>query len=87
MSTTTHMLSTIDNPYNPFTQYDAWYAYDTQAGHHSAAFLARITHSSDDLSDEDQKLSIEQAIDEIVRENVTGMFIKVPEPSDTSTQS
>jgi hypothetical protein len=81
----THMLSTIDNPYNPFTQYDEWYAFDTRAGYHSTSFLARIVKSSPDLSEADQSLAIEQAIDEVIRENVTGMFIRVPDPNDTTT--
>lgn len=75
-----HMLSTVDNPYNPFTQYDEWFAYDTRAGHHTAAFLARIVRSSEELSEADQSLAIEQALDEIIRENVSGLFIKVAEP-------
>lgn len=78
------MLSTVDNPYNPFTQFDDWYAFDTRLGYHSLSFLARIINTSDDLSEPDQSLAIEQAIDEIVRENVSGMFIKVSDPNGRS---
>lgn len=79
-----HMLSTIDNPYNPFTHYDEWYAYDTSSGYHSASFLARIAVSSSDLSDADQAKAIEDAIDEIVKENVSGVFVKI---SNTKTEN
>ena len=72
-----HMLTTTDNPYNPFTDWDAWYTWDKQAGYDSPSFLARIVVSSDDLSDEDQSLAIEAAIDEIIKENVTGRYKKV----------
>lgn len=72
-----HMLTTVDNPFNPFTQFDEWYAYDTAAGYHTISFLARIVRTSDSLSDPDQSLAIEQAIDEIVRENVLGVYRKV----------
>lgn len=75
-----HMLSTIDNPYNPFTQFSEWYEWDTRAGYHTSSFLARVVRSSDDTSDADQSLAIELAIDEIVRENVQGNYIKVPAP-------
>ena len=76
---TVHMLTTIDNPYNPWTQYDEWFAWDAQAGYHTPGYLARIVRSSDELSDEDQSLAIEQAIDEIIEENVLGIYKRVAE--------
>jgi hypothetical protein len=75
----TYMLSTYDNPFSPFTQFTQWYAYDVGMGYHSASFLARIVASSDDLSPASQALALEQAIDEIVSENVSGMWRKVKE--------
>lgn len=71
------MLSTIDNPYSPFDQYDDWYSWDTLKGYHTASFLARVALTSNELSDSDYDLAIEQAIDEIVKENVLGLYIKV----------
>lgn len=79
-----HMLTTVDNPFDPFTQFDAWYAYDTSKGYHSSALLARIINTSDELSDADQSFVIETAIDQVVRENVSGMHRKVSAPSDAS---
>ncbi len=76
---TVHMLTTIDNPYNPWTHYDEWFAWDAQAGYHTPGYLARIVRSSDELSDEDQSLAIEQAIDEIIEENVLGIYKRVAE--------
>jgi len=75
----TYMLSTVDNPFSPFTQFKEWFAYDVGMGYHSASFLARIASTSDELSSADQAIAIEQAIDEIVRENVSGMWVKVKE--------
>lgn len=77
MTTDEHMLTTVDNPYNPFTQFNEWYTYDEAKGYKSTAFLARIVITSDELSDADQSVAIENAIDEIVRENVLGLYRKV----------
>lgn len=71
------MLTTDDNPHDPFTDYPAWYAYDTMAGHHTASLLARIAFVSSDMSEEDQEFAVESAIDEIVEENVLGIYKKV----------
>lgn len=77
------MVSTIDNPYNYFTQFPEWYAYDTARGYHTLNFLARVTWSSHELSDADQALAIATAVDEIVKENVLGLYIKVTAPAMT----
>lgn len=71
------MLTTVDNPYNPFTEYSEWYAFDWVHGYHTPSLLARITFTSYDLSETDQSQAIELAIDEIVRENASGVHRKV----------
>lgn len=70
------MLTTIDNPFDPFTQYDEWFVWDEAAGYHSTAFLARVVISSEELSEYDQRLAYEQGIDEIIKENVSGVHRK-----------
>jgi hypothetical protein len=75
--TTESMLTTIDNPYDPFDQFDDWYAFDSRHGYNTPSFLARVVVTSDELSEADQNLAIELAIDEIVRENVLGLYKKV----------
>lgn len=75
-----HMLTTVDNPYDPYTQYTEWNNYDVRVGHNTASFLARVAYTSEELSETDQDLAMEQAIEEIVTENVSGLYRKVPEP-------
>lgn len=70
-------LTTVDNPHDPFDEYLAWFAYDTMSGYHTPSFLARILKDSDQLSEADQEKANEDAIDEIVRENVLGIYRKV----------
>ena len=72
-----HMLTTVDNPYNPFESFDDWFAYDTLKGYNTLAFLGRVVRDSDELSEAQQSLAYEQAIDEIVSENVLGLYRKV----------
>ena len=73
------MLTTMDNPFNPFTQYAEWYAYDSTCGYHTSEFLGRIVKFSYELSQADMDAAIDDAIDEIVRENVLGIYVKVTE--------
>lgn len=72
-----HMLTTIDNPFNPFTQFDEWFAFDEQKGYHSCAYLARVANTSLELSDADYALEVEQAIDDIIKYDPLQIYRKV----------
>lgn len=78
------MLSTVDNPYDPFLEFKAWYMFDVGRGYNTLALLDRIVITSDVLSPSDQELAEEMAIDEIVSENISGMHIKVVRPATQS---
>ena len=71
------MLTTIDNPFDPFTQWDEWKRFDEDMKYYSCCYLARIAKTSDDLSDADNEKAIEDAINEIVALNINGMYKKV----------
>lgn len=78
-----YLLTTFDNPFDPFTEWDAWYQWDMSAGYHTPGLLARIAQTSEEISDADLFLAIDKAMDEIVRENVSGMHRKV-KPGDVA---
>lgn len=71
-----YMLTTLDNPFDPFTEFKEWLAYDTRAGHYTLSFLDRVVITSDSLSEAQQAYAIQQAIDEIVQYDVTGLYVK-----------
>lgn len=74
------MLSTSDNPWNPWTHFNEWRAWDERAGYFTLPYLARIVVSSDDISEADQDLAYELGVQEILRMNINGMYIAVAEP-------
>ena len=71
------MLTTIDNPFDPFTQWDEWKRFDEDMQYYTCEYLARIAKTSDDLSDADDESAIEDAINEIVSLNILGVYRKV----------
>jgi len=76
---TQYMLTTVDNPFDPFTQFDQWFAWDITHGYHSAGLLARVVITSSELSEADQAQAIQDAIEEIVDVNPSGMHRRVAE--------
>jgi len=71
------MLSTIDNPYDPFTQWDEWLSFDIFNGHRTCEYLDRVCVTSDDLSDSVQKEDILNAMNTIIKEDPLGIYILV----------
>lgn len=71
------LLTTEDNPYDPFTQFEQWDAFDRQKGYFTCAYLGRIARTSPDLSDVDYNLAVEDAIDDILKFNLNGNYKKV----------
>lgn len=80
-----YTLTTIDNPYHPVTQFDQWYAEDLRLGHNTLGLLSRVIVTSDELSIADQELAFNLAVDEIVRENVSGVYRKIEVPDSPVT--
>lgn len=73
------MLTTIDNPYNPFTQFDEWFLYDVGKGYDSCSYLGRIAKTSDEFTEEENNQEIERAIDEIIEYDFMNIYKKVKE--------
>ena len=71
------MLTTIDNPFDPFEQFDSWFLFDVEKGYNSFDYLGRIAKTSEQLSDDENNKEIERAIDEIIKYDFTNTFKKV----------
>lgn len=59
-------VTTTDNKFNPFTQYERWKAYDEiECGYFTESYLARIAVVSPELSPDEMDRAIEDACDEV----------------------
>ena len=76
------MLTTFDNPFDPFDQFDSWINFDMEKGYNSCAYLARIAFTSDSLSDAENEQEVERAIDEIIRYDFMNIYRKVVRESE-----
>lgn len=70
-------ITTNDNPYDPFEQFDLWYSFDVQKGYNTCAYVARIARTAPDLTKAETDEEIERAIDEIIETNGPAMYKKV----------
>ena len=71
------MLTTIDNPFDPFEQFTSWFLFDVERGYNSSGRLMRIAKVTDDMSQEEYDAEIERAIDEIIEYDFMNIYKKV----------
>lgn len=71
------MMTTFDNPFDPFEQFNSWFLYDVEKGYNTCAYLGRIAKTSEQLSEEENDLEIERAIDEIIKYDFRNIYKKV----------
>lgn len=61
------MLTTVDNPFNPFKDFDKWYAFDTRKGYNTLAYIDRLCpRSSEDFGNFEEEL-YKDALNTIIR--------------------
>lgn len=74
------MLTTIDNPFNPFDDFESWLMFDIEKQHFSCERLARIVNITDEMSPSEIDFETERAIDEIIKYDVEDIYQKVTRP-------
>lgn len=88
MSNADFMLTTIDNPFNPFDDFEGWFAFDQSIALVSACSqFARIVRTTDFMSEIETDREEKRAIIEIAEQNVTGTFRIIDESGEFITIS
>ena len=79
-------LTTFDNPFDPFEDFNSWFMFDIEKGYNSCGRLMRIAKTTDDMTQKEENEEIERAIDEIIKYDFTNTYKKVTrtveEPTD-----
>lgn len=78
------MLTTFDNPYDPFEQFSSWYMFDVEKGYNTCSRLARIAKISEQFSEKENNEAIDQAMDEIIKYDFMNIYRKVKPHEITS---
>lgn len=74
-----YMLSTYDNPFNPFEDFETWWKQDLALGHDCCGTLAREANISSIYSDKRNDEETVRAIKEIVKREPAIYRIVYPE--------
>jgi hypothetical protein len=77
------MLTTFDNPFDPFEQFTSWFLFDVEKGYNTCGKLARIAKLSDGLSEKEVEKEVNRAIDEIITYDFLNIYKRVWSNSTT----
>lgn len=79
MAKTNYALTTVDNPHNPFENFVLWWDCDMLNGHRTSSKLANEAMTSPELSDEENDAEMQRAMDKIIAEDPTNLYVRVTE--------
>jgi len=70
------LITTIDNPFNPFTESDEWRNWDKTYGYNTYERLVELGHFDSDMTEDEEADEYERAMIRLLR--IHPMYIKVP---------
>ena len=71
------MITTIDNPFDPFDDYLSWYMFDMEKGYSTCSKLERLTNITKEMSSVEENNEIERAIDRLIEIDPLDIYRKV----------
>jgi len=74
-------ITTIDNPFDPFDDFNSWFQFDIEKGYYTSSKLARLTNLTDDMSSVEENLEIERAIDRLIEIDPLDIYKKITRDS------
>lgn len=76
------MLTTVDNPYNPFNDFTSWLMFDIEKGYQTCERLAKVVKLSDEMTQNEIDEEIDRAMDEIIKEDFLNLYVKAFDTSE-----
>lgn len=77
-----HMLTTLDNPFDPFEDFTSWYMFDCEKGYNTSSRLARIANVDSEMTQKEVDEELERVMDLIVKYDFDNKYIKVNRKKD-----
>lgn len=70
-------ITTFDNPYDPFEQFNLWFLFDVEKGYNTCSYLGRTVKLFEGMTQKEEDQEVERAIDEIIKYDIANIYKKV----------
>lgn len=75
------MLTTIENPFNPFKNFENWLKFDREKNHFTLELIDRFTLSRTSFTEEFDRMMYDWALEDIIESDFEGKYRIVNENS------
>ena len=70
-------ITTVDNPFDPIDDFNSWFLFDVEKGYYTCNKIARLTNTTDDMTQKEEDEEVERAIDRLIEIDPLDIYIKV----------
>ncbi len=70
-------ITTIDNPYDPFEDFNNWFLFDIEKGYYTCDKLGRLSNFSELMTEKQEKEETERTIDRLIELDPLNIYKKV----------
>ena len=82
-----YMLTTLDNPFDPFNDFTLWHMFDCEKGHNTSSRIARIAQLNSEMTQKEEDEAMDRAIDLILKYDFEDKYIKVQEKQTATVEN
>ena len=72
-----YLLTTIDNPYDPFEQFSLWLLFDKEQGYNTIDYLGRVLKLTPEMTRKEEEEAYDQAVDTIIANDFLNIYKRV----------
>lgn len=70
-------ITTIDNPFDPFKDFNDWFQFDIEKGYYSCSKIARIAENIENAEEKQEDELLEEAIDRLIEIDPLDLYRKL----------
>ena len=80
-------ITTIDNPYDPFEEFNNWFLSDIEKGYYTCEKLGRLSNYNELMTEKEEKEETERTIDRLIEIDPLGIYKKVEKYIDQDEEN
>lgn len=71
------LLTTLDNPFNPFDDFTSWYMFDCEKGHNTSSRIARLAQIDSEMSQKEVNEEQIRVMEFILKHDLEDKYVKI----------
>ena len=86
-TTNDYLLTTVDNPFDPFKDFSLWDSFDREKGHFTCDLIGRLSQISDDMTQKEEEAEYDRVVDFIIYHDQLNKYKRFYRQNATDTSA